>query len=123
MCIFIHLSQFQKLVAVKVLRNDALAMPGAFEDFVKEVSVMHNLDHPNLIRLFGIVLSAPLMMVCRKFYMYIFLIKSYYVYEMLCSNYLSLHVVLLTLQCFGVLTWSIAKLFEGQTTNRAEWFH
>lgn len=94
MCIFIHLSQFQKLVAVKVLRNDALAMPGAFEDFVKEVSVMHNLDHPNLIRLFGIVLSAPLMMVRRKFYMHILLIKSYYVYEMLCSNYLSLHVVL-----------------------------
>lgn len=54
---------FQKLVAVKVLRNDALSMPGAFEDFVKEVNVMHNLDHPNLIRLFGIVLSSPLMMV------------------------------------------------------------
>jgi len=63
---FIDFSYFellQKLVAVKVLRNDALAMPGAFEDFVKEVSVMHMLDHPNLIRLFGIVLTAPLMMV------------------------------------------------------------
>jgi len=63
---FINFSYFellQKLVAVKVLRNDALAMPGAFEDFVKEVSVMHMLDHPNLIRLFGIVLTAPLMMV------------------------------------------------------------
>jgi len=53
----------QKFVAVKILRNDALAMPGAFEDFVKEVNVMHNLDHENLIRLYGIVLSTPLMMV------------------------------------------------------------
>lgn len=53
----------KKLVAVKILRNDALALPGAFEDFVKEVNVMHHLDHPNLIRLYGIVLSTPLMMV------------------------------------------------------------
>ncbi|KAH3741328.1 activated CDC42 kinase 1-like isoform X2 [Dreissena polymorpha] len=53
----------KKLVAVKILRNDALSMPGAFEDFVKEVNVMHNLDHENLIRLYGIVLSTPLMMV------------------------------------------------------------
>ncbi|XP_053379243.1 activated CDC42 kinase 1-like isoform X2 [Mercenaria mercenaria] len=53
----------KKLVAVKILRNDALALPGAFEDFVKEVNVMHHLDHANLIRLYGIVLSTPLMMV------------------------------------------------------------
>ncbi|XP_052821493.1 activated CDC42 kinase 1-like isoform X2 [Mya arenaria] len=53
----------KKFVAVKILRKDALAMPGAFEDFVKEVNVMHNLDHENIIRLFGIVLSTPLMMV------------------------------------------------------------
>lgn len=53
----------KKLVAVKILRNDALSMPGAFEDFVKEVNVMHNLDHMNLIRLYGVVLSTPLMMV------------------------------------------------------------
>lgn len=53
-------------MAVKILRNDALAMPGAFEDFVKEVNVMHNLDHENLIRLYGIVLSTPLMMVGNR---------------------------------------------------------
>ncbi|KAL4220792.1 non-membrane spanning protein tyrosine kinase [Mactra antiquata] len=53
----------KKLVAVKILRNDVLALPGAFEDFVKEVNVMHHLDHPHLIRLYGIVLSTPLMMV------------------------------------------------------------
>lgn len=54
----------QKKVAVKVLRADALAQPGAFEDFVKEVNAMHSLNHPNLIHLYGIVLSSPLMMVC-----------------------------------------------------------
>ncbi|XP_060073718.1 activated CDC42 kinase 1-like [Ylistrum balloti] len=53
----------KKSVAVKILRNDALSQPGAFEDFVKEVNAMHMLDHPNLIRLYGICLSCPLMMV------------------------------------------------------------
>ncbi|XP_062619614.1 activated CDC42 kinase 1-like [Saccostrea cucullata] len=53
----------KKKVAVKVLRADALAQSGAFEDFVKEVNAMHSLNHPNLIQLYGIVLSSPLMMV------------------------------------------------------------
>jgi len=39
-----------------------LSQPGAFEDFVKEVNAMHILDHPNLIRLYGVVLTSPLMM-------------------------------------------------------------
>lgn len=55
---------FQTKVAVKILRKDVLAVPGAFEDFVKEVNAMHSLDHANLIRLYGISLSTPLMMVC-----------------------------------------------------------
>lgn len=50
-------------VAVKVLKQDALAQPGAFEDFIKEVGSMHQLDHINLIRLYGVVLSNPMMMV------------------------------------------------------------
>jgi len=51
-------------VAVKVLRRDILDEPGAsFNDFVKEISVMHQLNHPNIIRLYGIVLSSPMMMV------------------------------------------------------------
>ncbi len=54
---------FQLPVAVKILKNDALNMPAAFEDFVKEVNSMHTLDHPHLIRLYGVVLSSPLMMV------------------------------------------------------------
>lgn len=50
-------------VAVKVLKADALAQPGVFEDFIKEVQSMHILSHPNLIRLYGVVLSQPMMMV------------------------------------------------------------
>ena len=34
-----------------------------FDDFVKEVNTMHMLDHPNLIRLYGIVISSPMKMV------------------------------------------------------------
>ncbi|KAL1449348.1 hypothetical protein MTO96_028133 [Rhipicephalus appendiculatus] len=50
-------------VAVKILKEDALSQPGAFEDFMKEVNAMQQLRHPNLVQLFGVVLSAPLMMV------------------------------------------------------------
>ncbi|KAK0175437.1 hypothetical protein PV327_009188 [Microctonus hyperodae] len=51
------------LVAVKVLKADALTQPNVIEDFVSEVQAMHTLDHNNLIRLYGIVLSQPMMMV------------------------------------------------------------
>jgi len=37
-------------VAVKVLKQDALALPGILQDFVKEVQSMHHLNHPNLVR-------------------------------------------------------------------------
>ena len=57
----------QVSVAVKILKSDALSIPGAFEDFVKEVNAMHTLDHPNLIRLYGVVLSTPLMMVSSQY--------------------------------------------------------
>lgn len=53
----------QVSVAVKILKNEVLSQPGAFDDFVKEVNAMHILDHPNLIRLYGVVLTSPLMMV------------------------------------------------------------
>ncbi|XP_039296989.1 signaling mucin HKR1 isoform X2 [Nilaparvata lugens] len=49
--------------AVKVLKADALSQPSVFADFAKEVQSMHQLDHPNLIRLYGVVLTQPLMMV------------------------------------------------------------
>lgn len=49
-------------VAVKILKVDAQT-PHSFEDFFKEVQSMHALRHPNLIQLYGIVLSQPMMMV------------------------------------------------------------
>lgn len=50
-------------VAVKVLKTDNLSQPGIIEDFFKEVQAMHALDHPNLVRLYGVVLTQPMMMV------------------------------------------------------------
>ncbi|EAT33108.1 AAEL014634-PA, partial [Aedes aegypti] len=50
-------------VAVKILKADTLAQPGVIEDFFKEVQAMHTLNHPNLVRLHGVVLSQPMMMV------------------------------------------------------------
>jgi hypothetical protein len=40
-----------------------LGQSDAFQDFIKEVNSMHTIDHPNLIRLYGVVLATPLMMV------------------------------------------------------------
>lgn len=50
---------FQMPVAVKILKG----VDGSLEDFIEEVNVMHSLNHPHIIQLFGIVLSNPLMMV------------------------------------------------------------
>ncbi|EDS44029.1 kinase protein [Culex quinquefasciatus] len=50
-------------VAVKILKADTLSQPGVIEDFFKEVQAMHTLNHANLVRLHGVVLSQPMMMV------------------------------------------------------------
>lgn len=50
-------------VAVKVLKCDAINQAGVFDDFIREVQAMHTLSHPNLIRLYGVVLTQPMMMV------------------------------------------------------------
>ncbi|XP_077360515.1 tyrosine kinase, non-receptor, 2b isoform X2 [Festucalex cinctus] len=50
-------------VAVKCLKTDALTQPDALEDFICEVNAMHSLDHQNLIRLYGVVLTHPMKMV------------------------------------------------------------
>uniref|UniRef100_A0A2S2Q9B8 non-specific protein-tyrosine kinase n=1 Tax=Sipha flava TaxID=143950 RepID=A0A2S2Q9B8_9HEMI len=50
-------------VAVKMLKQDVPSLPQMFEDFVKEVQSMHTLDHVHLIKLYGIVLTQPMMMV------------------------------------------------------------
>ncbi|XP_064418366.1 tyrosine kinase, non-receptor, 2b isoform X2 [Latimeria chalumnae] len=50
-------------VAVKCLKTDMLNQPDALDDFIWEVNAMHSLDHPNLIRLYGVVLTHPMKMV------------------------------------------------------------
>lgn len=54
---------FQLNVAVKCLKTDVLSQPDALEDFTCEVNAMHSLDHQNLIRLYGVVLTHPMKMV------------------------------------------------------------
>ncbi|EDW79302.2 uncharacterized protein Dwil_GK13391 [Drosophila willistoni] len=50
-------------VAIKVLKADNLTQPGIIDDFFREVQAMHALDHSNLVRLYGVVLSQPMMMI------------------------------------------------------------
>ncbi|XP_069071718.1 non-receptor tyrosine-protein kinase TNK1 [Pleurodeles waltl] len=50
-------------VAVKTLRTDMTSDTEALNDFLQEVNSMYALDHPNLIRLYGVVLTQPLKMV------------------------------------------------------------
>ncbi|XP_072428421.1 tyrosine kinase, non-receptor, 2b isoform X6 [Chiloscyllium punctatum] len=50
-------------VAVKCLKTDVLNQPEALDDFIREVNAMHSLDHLNLIRLYGVVLTHPMKMV------------------------------------------------------------
>ncbi|KAH0624238.1 hypothetical protein JD844_007852 [Phrynosoma platyrhinos] len=45
------------------LKTDVLSQPEALDDFIREVNAMHSLDHVNLIRLYGVVLSNPMKMV------------------------------------------------------------
>ncbi|XP_022651046.1 uncharacterized protein LOC111246169 isoform X1 [Varroa destructor] len=49
-------------VACKILKEDP-KQTGTFDDFIKEVGSMHTLNHPHLIKLFGVVLASPLMMI------------------------------------------------------------
>ncbi|KAL7991146.1 hypothetical protein Chor_014576, partial [Crotalus horridus] len=53
-------------VAVKCLKTDVLNQPEALDDFIREVNAMHSLDHVNLIRLYGVVLSNPMKMILHK---------------------------------------------------------
>ncbi|PIO29783.1 hypothetical protein AB205_0196260 [Aquarana catesbeiana] len=50
-------------VAVKTLRADASYDPAVLQDFLQEVNAMYALDHPHLIRLYGVVLTQPMKMV------------------------------------------------------------
>ncbi|XP_010777811.1 LOW QUALITY PROTEIN: non-receptor tyrosine-protein kinase TNK1 [Notothenia coriiceps] len=50
-------------VAVKSLRNSMSRQTETLTDFLQEVTIMQSLDHPNIIRLYGVVLTQPLKMV------------------------------------------------------------
>lgn len=50
-------------VAVKSLRNSMSRQAETLTDFLQEVTTMQSLDHPNIIRLYGVVLTQPLKMV------------------------------------------------------------
>ncbi|XP_072543857.1 non-receptor tyrosine-protein kinase TNK1 [Salminus brasiliensis] len=50
-------------VAVKSLRSSMSREPNTVTDFLQEVTTMQSLDHPNIIRLYGVVLTQPLKMV------------------------------------------------------------
>lgn len=56
----------QVSVAVKCLKPDVLSQPEAMDDFIREVNAMHSLDHRNLIRLYGVVLTPPMKMVSAR---------------------------------------------------------
>ncbi|XP_018496050.1 uncharacterized protein LOC100907002 [Galendromus occidentalis] len=49
-------------VACKILKEDP-KQTGTFDDFIKEVGSMHALNHPHLVKLYGIVLGSQLMMI------------------------------------------------------------
>ncbi|CAL4121830.1 unnamed protein product, partial [Meganyctiphanes norvegica] len=44
-----HNHGYTTQVAVKILKQDVLHVPGALDDFMREVQAMHDLQHPNLI--------------------------------------------------------------------------
>ncbi|KAM8897271.1 non-receptor tyrosine-protein kinase TNK1 isoform 2-T2 [Spinachia spinachia] len=50
-------------VAVKSLRSSMSRQEDMLTDFLQEVTTMQSLDHPNIIRLYGVVLTQPLKMV------------------------------------------------------------
>uniref|UniRef100_A0A3B5B7G9 Tyrosine kinase non receptor 1 n=1 Tax=Stegastes partitus TaxID=144197 RepID=A0A3B5B7G9_9TELE len=50
-------------VAVKSLRSSMSRQTDTLNDFLQEVTTMQSLDHPNIIRLYGVVLTQPLKMV------------------------------------------------------------
>lgn len=77
-------------VAVKCLKTDVLNQPDALDDFIREVNAMHFLDHLNLIRLYGVVLTHPMKMVRSNLetdLILLFLIPISVLHPLLFSNY------------------------------------
>lgn len=59
-------------VAVKSLKSDMSRQADTLKDFLQEVTVMQSLDHTNIIRLYGVVLTQPLKMVRWKMAFFFF---------------------------------------------------
>lgn len=64
-------------VAVKILRDPTKEI---MEDLQQEVNNMQRLQHPNLIRLYGIVFSNPSMMVIFLYFSNVELRSFYFVF-------------------------------------------
>lgn len=57
------------LVAVKCLQeNKELGISVVQNELIIEANAMSSLNHPNLIRLYGLVLSSPMMLVSNIYY-------------------------------------------------------
>lgn len=78
---YISFYSFQVPVAVKSLRGSRSSQTETLSDFLQEVSTMQSLDHPNIIRLYGVVLTQPLKMVRW--------LESWQVHWLLCKNILT----------------------------------
>lgn len=65
-------------MAVKCLKTDVLNQPDALDDFIREVNAMHSLDHQNLIRLYGVVLTHPMKMVNHRLLESFYFVKKLY---------------------------------------------
>ena len=65
-------------VAVKCLRAwNEQAFQQMQMEFIKEANAMSLLDHPHIIRLYGVVLSAPMMLV-SFFFLIIFYLFTFF---------------------------------------------
>ena len=66
-------------VAVKCLKSgqDKASLHMQTE-FIKEANAMSSLDHPNLVRLYGIVLTTPMMLV-SNLYMHLTFMECFFV--------------------------------------------
>lgn len=78
--LIVLIPSFKVPVAVKTLRSGQVDL---VSDFLQEVTSMQSLDHPNIIHLYGVVLTHPLKMViftfCLKYYFF-FLFNEFIIF-------------------------------------------
>lgn len=61
--VIIFVDQLQ--VAIKCLGNEKMTSNST--EFLKEAAVMHSIEHPNIVRLYGVVLHLDSLMLVSKF--------------------------------------------------------